>query len=116
MKKFGLTFFGLAALSIAVAAESAPSGEALGQLEGIRAVCGRLKPEKAAKYDEQLKALIGDAPEEVLAQTRKKPEYLRVYQSLLSEAGQGKNEQVIEACDRFLEMGRSPESERKESN
>lgn len=116
MKKFALTLCGLAALSISVAAESVPSGEALGQLEGLHAVCSRVKPEKAAKYDEQLKAFIGGAPEEALAETRKKPEYRSVYQSLLSEAEHGKKEHVTEACERFLELGRLPESERKDSN
>ena len=111
-----LCLCGLTALSMGVAAESAPSGEALGQIEGIRAVCSRVKPDEAAKYDELVKTLTGDAPEKALAEVRQKPEYHRVYQSVLSEAAQGKNEQVADVCNKFLEMGQPRELESKAAN
>ena len=89
----------------ALAAESELSGEALGQMEGIVAVCSQVNPKDAAKYQELVESMIEGESEKTLAAVRKTPQYKQVHQSLLSELGKGNDEQAVQACAKFLEMG-----------
>jgi hypothetical protein len=88
-------------LSLLLPAQTAPaqlSGPTLGTLEGMLKFCGKVNPQAADKYQDMIKRLTKDQPEDKLAELRDSQEYKDSLDQIGKQLGELSTEDAIATC------------------
>ncbi len=88
--------------SMVVHADAPIDAAQLGHMKGLVDVCGRVAPRDASQYLLQLKATIGDASRETVAQVSRSQEYQQAYQAVSAELKGMAPDEMARACSAYL--------------
>jgi hypothetical protein len=86
---------------IALAKLSFPN-DAFGRIEGTLDFCAKVDPEAAPKCQERKKGIVGDVPENELAEARGAKEYKDAYEEISAKLGEVPKDQAVAACKAYL--------------
>jgi hypothetical protein len=83
----------------ALAGEPAgPSPQTLGTVEAILGKCADIDPKHAARYHDEVQAVIQNASSESVAETRKSAAYRQAYDSAAESMSERTESDAIRAC------------------
>jgi len=72
--------------------------DAFGKIESTLDFCAQIDSRGAARYQEQKKVLVGDAPEKEVAAARATTEYKEAYAAIGEELGKLPKDKVAKTC------------------
>jgi len=92
----------LAAPALSFAEDPAPDPRALGTAEAIVSYCATVDPSAAAKYQQQVKLVVKNASEEVLAKVRQSSAYQQARDAVDQSVGKLDEQDAKRACSASL--------------
>lgn len=92
----------LAAPGLSLAEDTAPDPRSLGTAEAIVSYCAKIDPAAAAKYQQHIKRLVGNASEEVLAKVRQSREYQKARDTVDQSVGKLDEGEAKRTCSASL--------------
>ena len=96
----------LAAPALSYAEDPAPDPRALGTAEAIVSYCAKVDPSAAAKYQQQVKLVVKNASEEVLAKVRQSSAYQQARDKVNESVGKLDESDAKRACSASLSPGK----------
>jgi hypothetical protein len=96
----------LAAPALSFAEEPAPDPRALGTAEAIVSFCAKIDPAAAAKYQQQVKLVVKNASDEVLAKVRQSSAYQQAHDMVGESVGKLDEQDAKRACSASLAPGK----------